>query len=128
MIFQGYGNIGARLSALFSHAGPASYTVVTATAGTVPVTGGDVVQAVDAGLKYFDFIASGAVTDDGAFYVLPIPVSVSTQNGQPATTYRLKWFSLVTAAVGGQNQTAGLEAVATTNLSAEIVRLFATGY
>ena len=57
-----------------------------------------------------------------------IPVTVSNANGQPATTYRLRWIARVTATVGGQAQTAGTEAVATTNLSAEIVRLRAIGY
>jgi hypothetical protein len=127
MIFQGYGSIGARLSALFSHAGPASYTQVVVTPGTVPVTGGDVVQAVDAGLKYFDML-NGGQTDDGAFTLQAIPVSASNQNGSPATTYRLKWIANFTAAFGGQNQVAGTEVIAATNLTTAIARLFATGY
>jgi hypothetical protein len=99
---------------------------MTIVAGTVPVVGGDTVQAVQAGMKYFDKVEGGQ-TDDGAFTVQAVPVSVSAIIGGPSKTYRLRWISNVTALVGGQNQTAGQEAVAATNLSAETVRLMAIG-
>jgi hypothetical protein len=127
--FDGYPTSwGSSRASVFPHAGPSSYTRVTVTAGTVPATAGDTVQAIEAGLKYFDFVAYG-VTDDGAFAVIPIPAAKSnaTPNGTPTKTYILQWMALVTATVGGQVQTAGSEAAASTNLSAEIVRLLAVG-
>ena len=125
--FDGYpDSFGAKRFSVFPHAGPSSYTVVTAVAGTVPATGGDTVSGPEAGLKYFDRVIGG-VTDDGAFTVIAIPVTVSNIVGGPSTTFILKWVSNVTATVGGQAQTAGAEAVATTDLSAEIVRLEAVG-
>ncbi len=125
--FDGYPDSwGAKRSSVFPHAGPASYTQVTATAGTVPVTGGDTVSGPEAGMKYFDLIVGG-ITDDGAFLVEAIPVTVSTIVGGPSQTYKLRWISRVTATVGGQSQTAGAEATAATDLSGETVRLLAIG-
>src|ERR1017187_1126479 len=117
---------GSTKASVFPHAGPTSYTQITAVAGTVPVTGGDSVQAVEAGFKYFDYV-KGGITDDGAFEVEAIPVTITNIVGGPSKTYALKWLSRVTATVGGQAQVAGNEAVAGTNLSAEIVRLLAVG-
>lgn len=119
-------SFGSHRASVFPHAGPASYTQITATAGTVPATGGDTVQSIEAGLKYFDYLAAG-ITDDGAFLVVALPVTITNIVGGPSTTYKLWWISRVSALVGGQMQTAGAEAVAATNLSAEIVRLFALG-
>jgi hypothetical protein len=118
--------IGASVLSIFPHAGPKSYTQVTATAGTVPVTGGDTVEARSAGLKYFDAVI-GSMTDDGAFTVIAIPVSKSDKGGAASATFRLKWIANVSALVGGQMQTAGSEAVTATDLSAEIVRLTVIG-
>ena len=47
--------------------------------------------------------------------------------GTQAATYRLRWVATRTAAIGGQNQTVGTEAVATSDLSGEIVRLLGIG-
>ncbi len=125
---DGYpGSWGYQKVAVFPHPGPASYVPITATAGTIPATGGDTVQAIEAGLKFFDKV-DGGYTDDGCFSVVAIPVSSSAaQPGAPTTTMRLKWIAQVTATIGGQAQTAGSEAVAGTNLSAETVRLLGIG-
>jgi hypothetical protein len=122
---------GSNRVAVFGHAGPASYTQVTALAGTVPISaGGDTVQAVEAGMKYLDFLVALDESDDGAFTVEAIPNSVTSLTGAPGTpnkSFHLRWISRVTALVGGQNQTAGSEAVAATNLSGETIRLLAVG-
>lgn len=117
---------GAHRSSVFPHAGPTSYTQVTITPGTVPATGGDTVQAIEAGFKYFDVVVGG-MTDDGAFYVQAIPTTVTNIVGGPSLTYKLRWIAQKTATYGGQAQTAGSEAAATTNLSTFTVRLFAVG-
>jgi len=110
--------------------GPASYTQVTP--GAVP-SGGQVIDAVGFGLKLFDHVLYG-VTDTGQFAIEAIPVTptVVPAAGAPignsaGPQYRLRWIARVTAAVGGQNQTAGTEAVAATDLSSQRVRLMAFG-
>lgn len=134
--FNGYpDSFGSKKASIFPHVGPASYVQVVAVAGTVPISaGGDTVQALEGGMKNLDFLVGGE-TDDGAFVVEAIPVTVSNPSGTsssalsgiPSTTYKLRWISKVTATVGGQNQTAGSEAVAATDLSGECVRLFGLG-
>jgi len=123
--------LGYSKISVFPHVGPTSYVQLAPVAGVVPVVGGDTVQASEAGLKYFD-VVEDAYTDDGAFRADAIPVTVSNPasgvtSGIPSLTFKLKWFSNVTAAVGGQNQTAGSEVVAGTNLSAFCIRLTAFG-
>lgn len=124
--------IGPVPLSVFPHVGPASYTVVTVTPGTVPAAGGDTVSAgPESGMKQFNVVLGG-ITDDGAFLVEAIPVTPSNPStgvltGIPSTTYKLRWISRITAAYGGQNQTAGTEVVATTDLSAQCVRLTAIG-
>ena len=123
--------IGYSKVSVFPHLGPASYVVVAPVAGTIPMPGGDTVAAGEAGLKQFDLV-DGGISDDGCWRVDPIPVTITNPtsgvtSGIPSTTYKLKWTCLVTATIGGQNQTAGSEAVAATNLSAVCVRLNAFG-
>ncbi len=48
-------------------------------------------------MKYFDLIVGG-VTDDGAFLVEAIPVTVSAIIGGPSQTYKLRWIARVTVA------------------------------
>jgi hypothetical protein len=109
---------------VFPHKGPTSYTVVTA---GVLAAGGDQVEAVEAGLKYFDFCA-GMGTDSGNFTVQALPEAAS---GGPVGTQmgkmRLRWIAQVAGVIGGQTQVAGTEAIAATNLSGETVRVFAIG-
>lgn len=118
-----YGNERATI---YPHAGPSSYTVVTV--GSL-ATGGDSTSGAEAGIKVFDKV-DGGLTDSGRFLVVGVPKVASggsTTNGRASSTYGLKWISQVTATVGGQAQTAGSEAVATTDLSGETVRLSAYG-
>lgn len=119
-------SFGSHRACVFPHAGPTSYTRVTVTPGTVPMTGGDLVQAGEAGLKYFDVVFGGH-SDDGAFSVIAVPVTPTAIVGGPSQTYRLKWIAQVAGTIGGQAQTAGSEAAASTNLSTVTVRLFALG-
>lgn len=130
--FDGYPtSVGSTMLSIFPHLGPASYTQLSVTPGTIPATGGDTVTAqAEAGLKYLDKL-EGGVSDDGAWMVRPIPITISNpvsgRPGLPSKTYKLQWIALVTATIGGQNQTAGSEAVAATNLSAVCVRLLGYG-
>lgn len=105
-----FGNIRVSLAA---HAGPASYTQVTS--GTIPITGGDTVEAAEFGLKYINFLVAQN-SDTGAYVVQAIPVTDS-DNGVAGTTYRLKWIVAAT----------GAEAAGAANLSAQTVRLLAFG-
>lgn len=125
---------GSQRASVFPHTGPASYTQVTVTGGATAATGGDTVEAVEAGFKYFDELVGG-VSDSGAYFVDAIPINPSSTtsinssalSGIPATTYRLRWMARVTASLGGQSQVIGTEAIAATDLSAEVVRLVAVG-
>lgn len=115
-------SFGSHKASIFPHAGPASYTQVTvgSPAGTLVTVGGDLVQAVEAGMKLFDFV-TGSLTDDGLYEVKCIPTSISGNSGHlpavPKTNYRLQWFVVST----------GAEVSGGTDLSASIVRLFAVG-
>ena len=112
-------NFGAHKGSVFPHAGPASYTaVVEVSPADFPVTGGDIVEAVEAGLKLFDWIASGSLTDDGAYRVEVIPLTLSDdQVGAPSRTMVLRWVVVAT----------GAEVAGGVDLSDRVVRLFALG-
>lgn len=120
-VLDGYpDSFGSHRASVFPHVGPSSYGVVT----YGPLAGGNLVQDVEGGLKFFEFLQGGA-TDSGNFYVIAIPtVSSVGPNGQQGQTYRLKWMALRTATIGGQAQTVNTEAVAATDLSGETLRLF----
>jgi hypothetical protein len=112
--------LGIKKEEVFDHAGPTSYTQVTA--GATP-TGGDVINATDLGFGGFDRVEGG--TDATAQWsVIAIPVNGGS--GNALKSYILKWTALVTATLGGQAQTAGSEAAATTNLTTFFVRMRAT--
>lgn len=116
-------SFGSQRASAFPHAGPASYSVVT----YGPLAGGDTVSNVEAGMKYIDFMR-GMATDSGNFQVIAIPtVSSIGPVGTQMQTVRLKWVALRTASIGGQSQVINTEAIAATDLSGEIVRLFAVG-
>ena len=93
-------------------AGPSSYTRVTA--GTPP-SGGDEIPAKTLGVNEILTIAAQG-SYSGNFDVIPFRINPNI--------WGLRWIALVTATVGGQAQTAGTEAAASTNLSAEYVHLF----
>jgi len=81
------------------------------------VTGGDLVEAVEAGMKYFDFIVGG-ITDSGLYRVESIPKARSDlKSGAPTKTYVLMWSVVAT----------GAEVADNFDLDAEIVRLLAVG-
>lgn len=126
-------DFGSHKFSVFGHAGPTSYVQVT----TGPLANGDVVKVAEASMNYFDDVHD-ATTDSGNFHVEPIPPaanptpkpsagSSAVRNTGAAKSFVLRWVSRVTATVGGQNQVAGTEAIAGTNLSGEIVRLSAVG-
>lgn len=110
-----WGNIRA---SVFPHAGPASYTQVTIPSPPVPpMTGGDTVEAVEAGMKYFDFIVGG-ITDSGTYRVEAIPKALSSNpNGAATETMTLMWFVIAT----------GAEVAGAVDLSDEVVRLLGIG-
>src|SRR5262245_35753387 len=102
---------------VFPHAGPASYVPMQPGSPTaVPIDDGDRVQAVEAGLKSFDYVVGG-LTDDGLYEVVAVPLTVSGSSsgppGQPTTTYGLVWYTVNTRT----------QVTETTNLSGSIVRL-----
>lgn len=127
-------SIGNRRFTVFPHKGPSSYTQISITGGTVPITGGDTVQVQpEGGIKFADWFGGTAQSDDGFWTVKTFPVTPSNAptgvaaSGAPQQTFKLQWIANKTAAFGGQNQTAGTEAVATTDLSTAVVRLAAAG-
>lgn len=90
--------------------GPASYTQMTFN----PVAGGDQVNAQAFGISVLELVwPTNSLT--GNFSVVQYRISDKL--------WALKWISNVTATVGGQSQTAGSEAAAGTNLSAEYCKL-----
>lgn len=120
-------SFGAHMGSVFPHAGPASYTQITRGTPPAPATGGDTVEAIEASFKAFESVNS-AISDSGNYRVDAIPTSQSASTGQQTPTFTLKWTALVSATLGGQAQTINTEAAATTDLSAEVVRLTALGY
>lgn len=121
-------SFGSSRASIFPVAGPASYTQITRGTPPATATGGQVITAVMAGLKFFDKVIGG-ITDSGNYLVQAIPINQSGQTpvAQPSTTYRLKWTALVTASLGGQSQTINTDATTATDLSGERVMLFALG-
>lgn len=115
-------SFGSHRVAVFPHRGPVLYAPVVAGVAPALATAGDLVQAVECGLKFFEFVTAG-LTDSGVYRVECLPTAVSgivgsnsPSQGQPKATYRLRW---VVVATGAQ--------AAAVDLSAEIVRLFAIG-
>lgn len=113
---------GGQRASVFPHQGPASYTQIVDGVAPANATGGNLVEAVEAGMKYFDYVVGG-LSDTGTYRVECIPVTASgviaspSQLAQPSTTYRLRWVVVAT----------GAEAAAMVDLDAEIVRLLAVG-
>ena len=108
--------IGEKVFIVFDHTGPASYVLFVS-----PSTGGDAVNASDLGRGGFDFIDSDMTDPLGQVYAQVQPVNGGNGNAIPSV--RLIWYSLVTATIGGQAQTANTQIVAGTNLSAIALRL-----
>jgi|SRR5579885_2337374 hypothetical protein len=85
------------------------------------VQGGDAVSPQSFGFNSYIWSLTGAVDQSDKWRVEPRALS----NG--FTQWQLVWISLTTGTVGGQNQTAGMEAAAGTNLSTFTVRVAAIG-
>lgn len=91
--------------------GPSSYTVVTP--GASP-SGGDTLPLGLFGCRQILMVeATGAKSAN--FTVVPMLLS--------SGTWTLFWLSLYTGTVGGQSQVFGTQAITTSDLSAEYVRL-----
>lgn len=108
-------SFGAHKGSVFPHQGPVLYAALT----TNPVAGGDTVNAVEAGLKFFDAVIPVGFSDSGLYSVVGVaPAGNPSTNKQAAHArqWKLKWTVVST----------GVEAGAV-NLSAETVRLFAVG-
>lgn len=111
-------SIGAAMETVCPHAGPSSYTQIVEGVAPALATGGDTVEAIEGGLKLINFVIGG-LTDSAKYRVECIPTTASgviaspNVQGQPATTYRLRWVVVAT----------GAEVAGAVNLAAEIVRL-----
>ncbi len=110
--------LGDKYLLVFDHSGPTSYTSYVASTGL----GGDVIAAFGGGLNLggWDYFDDG-VDSTGQFQVFPVLTGAGYGNSVPSVT--LVYYSLVTATLGGQAQTAGAQVVAATNLSTFSFRL-----
>ena len=115
-------SFGSHRASVFPHAGPLAYVQIVEGVAPALATGGDTVQAIEAGMKFFEYVSAG-LTDSGKFRVECIPTTpsgvVASQAAipQPGLTYRLRWVVVAT----------GAQVAADVNLTAEIVRLFGLG-
>lgn len=98
------------------------YSPLDYAGSSVYVQGGDSISPASFGMYNNIQTLIAGIDQSGKWRVFPRALS----NG--VTQWQLVWISMVTATVGGQAQTAGLEAVAGTNLSTFTVRLSAIGY
>ena len=108
-------SFGSHRASVFPHTGPASYTQMT----TGPLAGGNTVEAVEAGLTFFDAVIPIGLSDSGVYRVEAVaPVgNPSTGDGAASQTWKLRWVVVAT----------GAEVAGAFNLSAQVVRLFALG-
>lgn len=104
--------LGAKRLVTFDHTGPSSYTQFTPGTGA----GGDVLLATGSGLNEGGF-DSMAPAVDSTGQIMAYPVLFLGGYGNAVPQVSIRYFSLVTASLGGQSQTAGAEIVASTNLS-----------
>ena len=102
--------VGDKLLQIFDRTGPASYTQFSAGSG------GDVLKTPSGGLNRggFDRVLAGVDTT-GQIAAYAILTLGGYGNAVPQVT--LVYYSLVTASLGGQSQTAGTQIAASTNLS-----------
>lgn len=101
---------GAKVVSVITKAGPASYAQLS---NATPPTGGQVVSAVEFGLKYIEYL-DVSVSDNGQYSAFATP---GTSEALACDTWRLAWFTRAT----------GAEVAATTDLSGRTVRLRAVG-
>lgn len=108
---------GAHRESVFPHAGPTSYAQMQpGSPVAVPIDDGDRVEAVEAGMKLFDYV-SGGITDNGLYEVVAVPLSITNNPGGSTATYGLVWYSINTRT----------QVTDGTDLSGSTVRLFAKG-
>lgn len=109
---------GNKRASVFPHAGPTLYHQVSlGSPSGSPVENGDVLEAVSAGFKKFDFVVGG-ITDDGLYRVECIPLGDSSDpSAAVQSNYCLMWFVVAT----------GNEVADNVNLSGSVVRLLAIG-
>lgn len=103
----------------FDHNGPASYT--TFVPGAAP-SGGDPILNTDLGEPGFDSLETDMLDSTGQFTAYVCPGAGGT-GGATTKSMIIVWYSLVTATVGGQAQTAGAQVASTTNLSTFSIRV-----
>jgi hypothetical protein len=108
---------GAKKASVFYHAGPASYTQMTAG----PVAGGDTCTPEEAGLNRFECVVPVGLSDSGTYRVEGVAPAANPSNNRVAAgtcaTWVLRWVVVAT----------GAQAAGALDLSAERVRLFALG-
>lgn len=109
---------GDKYTVVFDHLGPSSYTRYVT--GTTP-TGGDIIKASYLNLGGFDNVDDTADTT-GQINAIVVMDKGGYGNAVPQITIR--YFSLVTATLGGQSQTLGVEIAAGTNLSGFSFRFY----
>lgn len=103
--------IGALLMSIIDHPGPASYQ--TFASGTPP-TGGDVVTAKEAGLKFLQAVIPIGFSSDATYYVEATP-AVGARG--EVTQFQMAWYQIGTFT----------QAASAGNLSAKTVRLLCIG-
>lgn len=110
-------SFGAHRASVFAVAGPDSYVQMTA----APVAGGQEIEAVQAGLKWFDAVIPLGLSDSGTYRVEGVVSaghpSATNKQGAPSQTWTLRWIVVAT----------GAQVAAEEDLSAEVIRLFALG-
>lgn len=107
---------GASRASVLGITGPTLYTPITPGTPPAVATGGQTIQALEFGMKYFDFVVAG-LSDSGAYRVECIPGAPSGNGPKGAClTYTLRWVVVATGAEAGA-----------IDLDAEIVRVLATG-
>ena len=108
--------VGEKYELMFDHTGPTSYTQFSS-----PSTGGDVINASDLGFGGFDEVEADMADVSGQFIAYVVPLNGGYGNAVPKVV--VVWYSLVTATLGGQSQTAGAQVAASTNLSTFSLRI-----
>ena len=111
-ILPGYNSpVGDKYLVIFDTVGPASYSRTT----------GFVITAASLGMGGFDYVVCSC--DSGNNFDVCVQFNLGGI-GNAVPSIILRPIANATATVGGQSQTAGTEAAASTNLSALSFRLF----
>ena len=113
---------GAKIGIVFDSTGPASYTAFTS-----PSTGGGSLSVQIDGLNLggLDWLSSGVLDTTGQIIAYTYPINGGYGNSVPK--FGVIYYSLVSATLGGQVQTAGAQIVTSTNLSSFSWRYRALG-